>query len=388
MGVLPSRKFPNKRRVVGCGLASLAAGVLLMARNGCGDADGKHAPLSARNDPAASLPVQTGWRFTPTNPILRLGDLRPLATWNDPCVLKSKSGYVMYLTTSVQQPGAPPVQPFRALSSDGLKWRLDPETPLLEPGPANAFDSASVETPSVVRFQGRYHLYYTGVGKAGLVGPMSIGHAVSEDGVRWTKDPSPVLAPTGKNTEWNGFQVAEPGAVVFRGQVYLYFSAISVRAGSNPPARRVIALARSENGRDFSPPEPILEPTALYPSSLGFDGYSTPAAAVIGDKVHLFYDVGHFRAKDPHVWTQVALHHAVSADGRTAWTQDREAIVTRRHAAWTALEVRSPSPLVVGNKLHLWFAGNADYHDFQDEVRAKHHTALFGIGHAERPAPR
>jgi hypothetical protein len=335
----------------------------------------------------ARLPVQRDWRFDPGNPVLRFGDLRPLASWNDPCVLKVGPEYVMYLTTALRQPGAPPVQPFRALSPDGLKWRLSPETPLLEPGPAGAFDAASVETPSVVRFRGRYHLYYTGVGARGLPGPMSIGHAVSEDGTRWTKDPAPVLAPSGQGTDWNGLQVAEPGAVVYRDRVYLYFTAVGLRAGGKPPARRVIGLAVSEDGRAFGAPEPVLAAEARYLPAQGFDGYSTPAAAIVGGKVHLFCDAGYYRAGAPRPWTQVALHHAVSADGRSAWEQDRAAICTRYLAPWTALEVRSPSPLADGDRLRLWFAGNADPSAFIDEVRARGRTALFGIGHAERPLP-
>jgi predicted GH43/DUF377 family glycosyl hydrolase len=342
---------------------------------------------SSEADPITKIPVQSHWRFNPHNPILRLGDLRPLATWNDPCVLKLGKQYVMYLTTALRQPGSPPVLPFRAVSADGLKWRLDPPTPLLQPGPVGSFDAASVETPSVARFRNQYHLYYTGVGSAGLTGPMSIGHAVSEDGIHWKKDARPVLTPTGNKTDWNGYQVAEPAAVVFRGRLYLYFAAVGLRKGEGPPASRVIGLATSVNGRDFGPPEPVLKPNALYSPHQGFDGYSTPAAAVSEGKMHLFYDVGYFDASSPNPWTQVALHHAVSPDGRTHWLQDREAIVARRHARWTGLEVRAPSPLFDGNRLRLWFAGNADPKEFIQAVQDTRRTDLFGIGYAESTLP-
>jgi predicted GH43/DUF377 family glycosyl hydrolase len=365
--------------------------LLLAAAIGCQAGDKKadataQSKTPAAENPTAKIPVQSHWRFDSQNPILRFGDLRPLASWNDPCVLKSDTGYVMYLTTALRQPGAPPVLPFRALSSDGRKWRLDPETPLLQPGSSGAFDSASVETPSVVRFRNQYHLYYTGVGSGGLTGAMAIGHAVSEDGVRWTKDPQPVIAPTGKHTDWNGFQIAEPAAVVFRDKVYLYFTAVSLRQGGQPPARRVLGLALSENGKEFGSPELVLEPHDLYPPEKGFDGYSTPAAAVSNGKMHLFYDIGYFNAKSAHAWSQVALHHAVSADGRTKWVQDKEAITTRDRARWTGLEVRAPAPLFEGNRLRLWFAGNANPNEFIETVRSTGRTDLFGIGYAELPA--
>lgn len=179
------------------------------------------APPSPPDDQAkpgdllAGLPMQDGWRTQAENPCLSFGKHRLLASWNDPCVLKLKDKYVMYLTTSMLIPGRPPVLPFRAVSNDGLHWRLDPKTPLIAPGKNAAdFDFQSVETPSVVFFKGKFHLYYTGVQK-GMSGPMAIGHATSEDGVHWTKDPkNPVLSPTGRPSDFNGIHVAEPGAIV------------------------------------------------------------------------------------------------------------------------------------------------------------------------------
>jgi len=367
------------------GLVLLVLAVMTGCRSGEARTARRDQPKSPQ-DPIAGIPVQERWRFEAGNPIIRLGDFRSLATWNDPCVLRSVDGYVMYLTTALKQPGSPPVAPFRAVSTDGLNWRLEPETTLLDSGAAGAFDSASVETPSVVRFRGKYHLYYTGVGSGGLSGSMAIGHAVSDDGIRWTKDARPVLTPTGKRTDWNGYQVAEPGAVVYQDRILLYFAAVGLRAGGDPPVRRVIGLATSKDGTEFGPAQEVLAQHSLYPPEKGFDGYSTPSAAVDGGKVHLFYDVGYFDARAAHKWTQVALHHAVSSDGRTGWVQDGEAITTRARADWTGLEVRAPSPLFEGGRLRLWFAGNANPDRFVADVRATRRTGLFGIGYGELPA--
>jgi hypothetical protein len=257
-----------------------------------------------RGDPVAGLPTQGGWRAHPEDPCLGFGELRPLASWNDPCVLKEGDEYVMYMTSSLAAPGQPPVQPFRAVSGDGLGWRLEPETPLVAPGKdASDFDFQSVETPSVVAFRGEYHLYYTGV-QEGLGGPMAIGHATSGDGIHWAKDPNnPVLRPTGVAADFNGFQVAEPGAVVRGDEIYLYFAAVGLRPGGDPPARRVIALAKSADASRFGAPKVVLEQGDLYPARLGFDGYSTPSAAVRDGRVHLFYDVGYFDPGAEHQWS-------------------------------------------------------------------------------------
>ena len=166
----------------------------------------------------------------------------------------------MYLTSSRFLPGLPPVQPYRAVSRDGLEWRLEPKTALLNQSfDPSDFDYQSVETPSVVILRKMYHMYYTGVQK-GLGGPMAIGHATSTDGVHWTKDPAnPVVRPTGEPGDFNGIQVAVPGAVVYRDRVYLYFTSVGLRPGGRPPARRVIGLVKSDDGSEFGPPQIVLE---------------------------------------------------------------------------------------------------------------------------------
>src|SRR5690242_9450682 len=80
-----------------------------------------------QGDRVAGLPVQAGWRPDAGNPSLSFGQHRPLASWNDPCVIKDHGKYVMYMTTSLLVPGRPPVQPFRAVSDDGLNWSLEPK---------------------------------------------------------------------------------------------------------------------------------------------------------------------------------------------------------------------------------------------------------------------
>ncbi len=358
------------------GLTLFAAGlaVLTVAAVSC-----------ARKAPAApaelGIQSQRGWTVSPANPVLRAGDLRKQGLWNDPSVLQENGVFVMYATTSVDKPFAPPILPFRAVSSDGVKWRLDPETPLLQ---ATGTAFASIETPSVVRFGGRYHMFFTGPLLRPNPAPMAIGHAVSDDGIAWRVNPRPVIAATGRASDWNGYLVGEPGAVVVGDQIFVYFSAVGARPGGQPPQLQTIALARTTDGDRFSPPVKVLEQSSLYPPEAGFAGYSTPAAMVMNGKVHLFYDVALYRRGDNPEWQQVALHHAVSSDGQTGFVQDAAPIFTRDDFPWTSGEILAPAPLVVGSEVRLWFAGHVRREQLGPMIRRGIAGPEFGIGYASK----
>jgi predicted GH43/DUF377 family glycosyl hydrolase len=332
---------------------------------GCNDSDS----VAPESDPVASLPTQVRWTAYAQNPIIELGDLPPGQYWNDPCVLDVGPSYWMFMTTNTGTVGSSSVLPFRAVSVDGINWSLSPASPLLAAGSGGDFDELSCETPNVVFFGGEYHMYYSGIGAGNITGPIHIGHATSANGTTWTKDPNnPVLSPTGEPNDWNGIHVGEPGAAVVNSQVYLYVTAAGLRPSGEPVSKHVIALAKSVDGSSFGPLTPVLEPHATYPATSGFEGYSTPHAAVYNNRVHVFHDVAYM---DGAEWTQVALHHAVSADGETGWSQDTNPIFTRHTFDWTEREIRSPAVLFDGSLLKLWFAG--------DDVIA---TQKLGIGYA------
>jgi predicted GH43/DUF377 family glycosyl hydrolase len=296
------------------------------------------------------------WQAYSGNPIINYGQAIPGAFWNDPCVLLEDSKYVMYLTSNTGAIGGE-VLPFRASSSDGVAWEIN-TTPLLASGtdPAD-FDYGRIETPSVIFFNGEYHMYYSGI-QTDETGPIAVGHAVSPDGITWTKaTPNPVLSPTGNATDWNGVHVGEPGAVVFNGEVYLYFTAGALRGvAGEPNSKHVIGLSISDDGYNFGPQMQVLEQGNLYPAADGYEGYSTPAALVYNDRVHLFYDVAQILQGTD--WTQVALHHAVSENGIDGWVEDAQSIFVYTDFSWTQREIRAPHVIIKGTDAMMWFAGD------------------------------
>jgi hypothetical protein len=338
-------------------------------------------------DPVAGLHGQKLWRKAARQkPVLEGGALREKAIWNDPCVLKEDDNFVMFLTTSLGDPFQPPVLPFRATSKDGTNWKLSPDQPILSP---EGTPFVSIETPSVVRFKGEYHLFYSGIYPAGQIPSMAIGHATSKDGISWSHRPRPALKATGTVTDWNGFLVAEPAALVHNDQLYLYFTAMGARLDktgtkvAKPGQLQSIGLVISKDGKGFGLPKQLLTQGPAYPPSKNFVGYSTPFAFKAGGRVHLIYDVAvQLKGARPE-WQQVALHHASSPTGTGAFTEDQQPLLTRNDFSWTSGEILAPSVLLVDNTLHLWFSGHVDYANLPDFINRGFKGPEFGIGHAK-----
>lgn len=302
----------------------------------------------------------------PNNPVISFTQPNP-GVWNDPSVIKKGSEYWMYATSPNGTVSAfdGHVVPYLLKSNNGINWVLNSTNPLLlNSATAGSWDSIGVETPSVIYFNSIYHMYYSAVKGNGR---MAIGHATSIDGQAWTKD-SIIITPSGLPTDWMSYSVAEPGAVVFQNQIFLYFTGVGARQDTTYPAgKSVIGVCTSSNGHSFSVPQIALQQTGIYPPALGYYGYSTPNAAVINNNVHLYYDV----VNEIPSWTQVALHHAVSLNGISGFTEDNTSVFNKNNFTWTAREIRGPSVLVDSAKVKMWFAGD----DFFN-------STAFGIGYA------
>jgi hypothetical protein len=341
-------------RTIACVASALA---VLASCSGGGSSDG--GPILG--------PALDASKITPTcfqggtTPELQIGSGFAGADWNDPHVLKVGGQYWMYASSNLGFAPTPPspVQIYRFTSTDAVTWTLDPMTPVLTVTAAT-WDQGGNETPAVVSFGGKYHMFWTGYPDQWPnldALNFKIGHATSTDGIAWTKDANPLLAPSGTMGDFDEFIVGEPGPVVFNNMLYLYFTAVGVDAGL-ANSLQVVGVITSADGVNWSTPALAFKPDqGVYPRGSNWVGYSTPNAVVIAGKVHVFVDV----ANDHGVmngWTQEALHHAYSADGLTGWTQDTAPIRRLTDFTWTAREIRSPHALLDGITLRLYFAGD------------------------------
>jgi uncharacterized repeat protein (TIGR01451 family) len=101
-----------------------------------------------------------------------------------------------------------------ATSNDGIAWTKHPGNPVMDLGPSGAWDDAHLETPSVLRDNQGYQMWYTGFGTI-----RRIGYARSPDGITWTKFVGNPVLDVGASGEWDEVRVAHP-SVLFDDGVY------------------------------------------------------------------------------------------------------------------------------------------------------------------------
>jgi len=331
------------------------------------DAQGRPTGADASSDIEAganvdaAAPLDFG-RLTPAcfqvqpEPVLTRDSLFEGSDWNDPSVLVMGDELVMY--ASSDHAFDLDIAIYRLVSLDGVAWQLDPGTPVLEAdASAGAWDQRAVETPSVVWFRGQYHMFYTGY-PVTHDEPKSyrIGHAVSADGLTWERV-GVVLSPNAPsddtpNLTFDQWITAEPASVVWNDTLHLYFSALgaSTKVGTT---WQVIGLVTSTDGVSWSEPKAVLEPDLAQSPRADWIGYSTPAALVLGDALHLFFDVVHDAP-----WQQRELRHAVSADGESGFRVDAQPLLDVSRLSWASREVRAPAPWLDGSTLRVWFGGD------------------------------
>lgn len=130
-----------------------------------------------------------GWLEYANNPIIKYGDTIEKTIWNDLSVIKEKETYRMWLTGGNPIEWPIKVSVYHAISDDGINWIID-SIPVLNPGLEDEWDDLRIETPSIIKVEDTYHLYYSGCISPCDDGKYKIGHATSKNGIDWKKDPN------------------------------------------------------------------------------------------------------------------------------------------------------------------------------------------------------
>jgi uncharacterized repeat protein (TIGR01451 family) len=138
-------------------------------------------------------------------------------------------------------------QIFRAKSTDGSSWTLDPATPVLSPtGQTGDWDCDYVSDPSVVKDADNiYWMFYEGENYATEIA--QIGVATSTNGIDWQRvSSSPVIVPGGSGA-WDEAMTLDPIVLLDGGEFRMWYSALN-----SGWTARSIGYVTSTNGVDWN----------------------------------------------------------------------------------------------------------------------------------------
>lgn len=160
-----------------------------------------------------------------------------------------------------------------AVSTDGISWTKHPDPVLTAAG---GWESINVQTPEVIKVDGTYHMWYTAGPDTGTI---QIGHATSTDGgITWTRSSSDPVVPAdgSQDAVWAYF----PEVHYENGTFYMWYSGYS---GGNPNVGNNaidVLSATSVDGQNWVK-DPSGNPVL---SGSGWDGGILIAGAVFGNQ--------------------------------------------------------------------------------------------------------
>ncbi|WP_211324151.1 family 43 glycosylhydrolase [Echinicola strongylocentroti] len=112
-----------------------------------------------------------------------------------------------------------------ATSEDGFHWEEQGVAVARPTYPTPGW--RAVATPDILKFKGKYYLYYQAFtepsGVRGDYCPVGVAYADSIDGP-WTHVDD-VVIPTGKKGEWDQFAIQAPTPLIHDGKIYVYYKA-------------------------------------------------------------------------------------------------------------------------------------------------------------------
>jgi len=268
----------------------------------------------------------------------RLG--RPFA--KDPSVIKFGGRYLLYFSL----PGKDATQAWGvgiAESRNLISWTRIGELSADEP-----YEAKGIAAPFAKIVDGDVHLFYQTYGNGAHD---AICHAVSKDGLHFTKDASnPIFHPSG---DWNAGRAIDGEVAHFRGKWFLY-------AATRDPAMKVqqIVGAVAEEGKGFGREAwkqigdgPLLKPELWWEK----DCIEAPSAVIRGDMMYLFYAGAYNNAPQ-----QIGC--ARSRDGIHFERLSKQPLLPAgKPGSWNSSESGHPGAFVDDDgQTYLFYQGNND----------------------------
>ena len=285
--------------------------------------------------------AQTEWEKHPDNPVLDHG---PGGTWDDPDVYPC---HILFDGTEYKMwyggyDGHSRIG--YATSPDGIVWTKYFDNPIVDRGPAGAWDDHHVSLPHVYFDGTEYKMWYWGYdGSKGR-----IGYATSPDGIVWTKYAGNPVLDVGPSGAWDDTKVGSPD---------VFFDGIEYRMwyrGHDGDHYR-IGYAASPDGIVWS--KYVGNPVLDLGSSGAWDDDSLehPSVLFVGAKYEMWYTGGDGSNK--------RIGYATSPDG-IWWTKyaDNPVLDVGPGETWDESDLHVPYVIFDGTQYTTWYSGRDDSH--------------------------
>lgn len=168
------------------------------------------------------------WARWQSNPVLTPG---PEGSWDgasvhDPRVIWDGSRFLMWYSGYDHHHWRIGL----ATSEDGRRWTKYENNPVLDHGPSGSWDEINVAYSSVMLKDGAYQMWYQGGDSRGV---WRIGYATSQDGVRWERyNGNPVMTSTRES--WDNERVFTPHVLQTKTGYLMLYTGGGLGTGSGP----------------------------------------------------------------------------------------------------------------------------------------------------------
>ena len=249
-----------------------------------------------------------------------------------------------------------------AVSKDGINWSMHP-TPVLAPTPGT-WDQYNLESPTVIRENGQYKMWYIGYGSASDL--LYIGHATSTDGINWNKHAgNPVLRPG--TAAWEAGAAYVCTVMPVSGGYKMWYTGYNADYSTGQ-----IGIATSVDGATWNR-DTVRNPVFSPGASGDWDDKAVFAPIVlhISGVYYMWYTGWNSSSR---FWKTAGI--AVSQDGVANWTRySGNPVTSPTPGAWDGTFSEVCTVLLRGDTLHMWYDGSIEPTE----------TNLFRIGHATSP---
>jgi hypothetical protein len=134
---------------------------------------------------------------------------------------------------------------YMATSEDGIRWTKEPN-PILPLGAEGSWDDSSHAGPAVLKLEDGFHMWYLGSGNYKGKTAWRIGHATSPDGRNWTKSGTEPVLDIGKPGDWDGGTLMSFEIIFHNGKFLFWYAAEPGEHGDETKMRIQIGYGTSQ----------------------------------------------------------------------------------------------------------------------------------------------